>query len=61
MKKVCLRFETILRLFEFLDVVVVSKYQIDRISNVIIGELNDEDIELAKRSYHARVIRVQLA
>lgn len=61
MKKVSLRFETILRLFDFLDVVAITKYQIDRISNIIIAELNNADIELAERCYHAKVIRVQLA
>jgi hypothetical protein len=60
MKKVSLRFETILRLKEFLDVVTITKYQIDRISNIIIAELNNADIELAERYYRAKVIRMQL-
>lgn len=60
MKKVSLRFETILRLKEFLEVVAVTKYQIDRISNTIIVELSIVDIELAERYYRAKVIRMQL-
>ena len=59
MKKVSLKFETILRLFEFLDVSAITRYQVDRISNIIIAELNNADIELAERSYRAKVIRVQ--
>jgi hypothetical protein len=61
MKKVCLKFETILRLREFLDVVALTKYQLDRISNRIIAEMNTADIELAQRCYHAKVIHLQLA
>lgn len=60
MKKVCLKFETILRLREFIDVVTVTKYQIDRIRNLVTAELNSADIELAERYYHAKVIFMRL-
>lgn len=60
MKKVYLKFETILRLAEFLDVVAITKFQIDRIRNIVIAELSNADIELAERSYRAKVIRMQL-
>ena len=61
MKKVCLRFETILQLFDFVDVMAITKYQLDRISNVIVCELGEADIELAKRTYHAKLLRAQFA
>lgn len=60
MKKVCLRFETILRLFEFLDLTAISRYRLDRISNILVAEINDSDIELAERCFHAKVVRMQL-
>ncbi|MBB1287278.1 hypothetical protein HRH25_23080 [Flavisolibacter sp. BT320] len=58
MKKVSLKFETILRLYEFLDVAAITSYSIDRISNIIRTELSLADIELAERSFHAKVIRL---
>ena len=61
MKKVYLKFETILRLSEFLDVVAITRYQIDRISNIVIAELSNADIEFAERCYRAKVIRSQVA
>lgn len=61
MKKVCLKFETILRLFEFIDVAAITKYQIDRIRNVVTVELSTADIELAEKCFRAKVLRMQLA
>ena len=61
MKRVCLKFETILRLKEFLEVVVLTQYQLDRISNRIVADLSLADIELAERCYHAKVVHMQLA
>jgi hypothetical protein len=61
MKKVWLRFETILQLADFLEVMAMTKYTIDRISNIIVCELGEADIELAKRSYHAKLLRAQFS
>ncbi|MDQ3279371.1 MAG: hypothetical protein M3Q06_13665 [Bacteroidota bacterium] len=61
MKKVCLKFETNLRLFEFIDVAAISNYEVDRIRNVIRVELSNADIELAERCFRAKVLRMQLA
>ena len=61
MKKVCLKFETILRLLDFIDVATITQYQIDRIRNLVTAELSNADIELAEQCYHAKVMRMQLA
>lgn len=61
MKRVSLKFETILRLFEFVDLTAITGYKVDRISNVIVAELTNADIELAERCYRAKVVRMQLA
>jgi hypothetical protein len=61
MKKVCLKFDTIFRLFEFIDVAAITKYQLDRIRNVVTVELNNADIELAEKAYRAKVIQMKTA
>lgn len=61
MKKVCLKFETVLRLFEFIDVAAITKYQVDRIRNLVTAELSSADIEFAEKSFRAKVLRMQLA
>jgi hypothetical protein len=61
MKKVWLRFETILQLADFVEVMAITRYQLDRISNIIVCELGEADIELARRSYHAKLLRDQFA
>ena len=60
MKKVWLRFETILQLVDFVEVMAMTNYKLDRISNVIVCELFDADIELAKRTYHAKLLRASV-
>ena len=61
MKKVCLQFETVLQLLDFLEMMALTKFQLDRISNIIICELNEADVELAMRTYHAKQLRAQFA
>lgn len=61
MKKVWLKFETILRLVEFIDVAAITKYQIDRIRNIVTAELSNSDIELAEKCFRAKVLRMQVA
>ena len=56
MNQICLKFEDILQLVEFLDVTKNHHCEADMERMVVSGELSDADVELAINGYGASLM-----
>jgi hypothetical protein len=56
MTKVCLKFEDILLLLEFVEYTKTSDYDIDLEKGIVTGELSEADLELALHGYKASIL-----